>query len=129
MIGINGNSDHKRIYSVSGFKWDSENRAFIADSRYGLSMPVLGVHPIGKKEFFLYNPITNGFRRFRFIKQVVNESIAYNQFITEDNILAIIPEYKREAEILNCDISFLSRVEEVPRYKKIINALIRSLYK
>jgi hypothetical protein len=67
-------------YNIYAFEWDKSNRTFICNT------PIHGLHPTDRKQFYIINGDTGGFRRFRhvFTGEVDNE--IYNQFISEDGI-------------------------------------------
>lgn len=69
-------------YYINEFEWDSETRTFIGYS-YVLDH-------FGKKQFIIFNPKTNGFRRFTFLKEENFEGHTEYVFKSEDDIFVRI---------------------------------------
>lgn len=64
-------------YDIRQFVWDSEKNSFYGEAPYLECMLGDGsIHPEAfpnqKSQFFIDNHKTGGFRRFRFLKEVVN---------------------------------------------------------
>jgi hypothetical protein len=64
-------------YDINQFNWNKDTNSFYADAWNLVAlMPDGNIHleafPNMKKEFFIHNYKTNGFRRFRFVKEIVN---------------------------------------------------------
>jgi len=74
-------------YDILQFHWNKKVNTFYADA-WGLVaiMPDGSVHPESfpnqKKQFFIHNYKTNGFRRFKFISEIESEWL----FESEDGI-------------------------------------------
>ena len=74
-------------YDILQFHWSKDVNTFYADAWDLVAfMPDGSVHPEAfpnmKKEFFIHNYKTNGFRRFRFINEIASEWL----FESEDGI-------------------------------------------
>ena len=64
-------------YDILQFSYTKETNTFYADAWNLVAyMPDGSFHPEAfpnqKKEFFIHNYKTNGFRRFRFVKEITN---------------------------------------------------------
>ena len=86
-------------YHISQFRWDKANNEFFAEAPYlECIMPDGNIHPEAfpnqKQQFFIDNPKTGGFRRFRFIREEVNVASDYEfthwLFESEDGIKCYI---------------------------------------
>ena len=82
-------------YDVLQFQWNKDTNAFYADAWNLVAwMPDGSTHPEAfpnqKKEFFIHNYKTDGFRRFRFRKELIggigNEVFTEWIFESEDEI-------------------------------------------
>jgi hypothetical protein len=71
-------------YSIYAFDWRKDENAFFCNS------PHSAFHPIDRKQFYIVNDDTSGFRRFQYIKVVNVDGVAYNQFESEDSIKCLI---------------------------------------
>jgi len=75
-------------YSIYSFSWYKNLNMFICEN------PIEGIHPTTKKEFYIINDDTGGFRRFRYLKTSnishFNISEKYAQFESEDGISCAI---------------------------------------
>jgi hypothetical protein len=61
-------------YDINQFNWNKETNTFYADAWDLVAyMPDGSIHPEAfpnmKEQFFIHNYKTNGFRRFRFVKE------------------------------------------------------------
>jgi hypothetical protein len=61
-------------YEIEDFNWNKETNTFYADAwNLMCQLPDGSIHPEvfpnGKKEFYIHNNSTGGFRRFRFLKE------------------------------------------------------------
>lgn len=63
-------------YDIIWFPWVKAENSFIVP----LARP--GLHPIGKRQFYIKNNNTQNFRRFRYVE----EQLGYNVFQSEDGI-------------------------------------------
>lgn len=66
-------------YHIRQFVWDKKQNEFFAEAPFlECVMPDGNIHPEAfpnmKKQFFIDNPKTGGFRRFRFVKENVIET-------------------------------------------------------
>lgn len=92
-------------YDINQFNWNKDTNSFYADAWNLVAlMPDGNIHPEAfpnmKKEFFIHNYKTNGFRRFRFVKEITNWLIDENEhtkyemvdwlFESEDGIKCMI---------------------------------------
>lgn len=62
-------------YDILQFNWNKDTNCFYADAwDLVANMPDGNIHPEAfptmRGEFFIYNYKTNGFRRFRFLKEI-----------------------------------------------------------
>ena len=62
-------------YDIVQFNWNKDTNCFYADAwDLVANMPDGSIHPEAfptmRGEFFIYNYKTNGFRRFRFVKEI-----------------------------------------------------------
>ena len=62
-------------YDIVQFNWNKDTNCFYADAwDLVANMPDGSIHteafPTMRGEFFIYNYKTNGFRRFRFVKEI-----------------------------------------------------------
>jgi hypothetical protein len=82
-------------YDILQFHWNKDTNSFYADAwNLVANLPDGSVHseafPTMKGEFFIYNYTTNGFRRFRFVKDIVSnigeQSFTEWLFESEDKI-------------------------------------------
>jgi hypothetical protein len=76
-------------YSIYSFNWDKSQNTFICES------PHPAFHPIDRKQFYIVNDDTGGFRRFQYEKTItyvnsIDNSAVYNQFESEDGIKCLI---------------------------------------
>lgn len=71
-------------YSIYAFDWQKEQNTFVCDS------PHHTFHPTDRKQFYIVNDDTCGFRRFRYVKVITFNDIAYNQFESEDGIKCLV---------------------------------------
>jgi hypothetical protein len=71
-------------YSIYAFDWDTINKTFICKS------PHPAFHPVDRKQFYIVNADTSGFRRFQYVRVIDIDNIAYNQFESEDDIKCLI---------------------------------------
>ena len=76
-------------YSIHAFDWHKEENTFVCN------YPYPAFHPIDRKQFYIVNDDTCGFRRFRYIKTIGYnilgvDSPVYNQFESEDGIKCLI---------------------------------------
>jgi hypothetical protein len=67
-------------YDILQFIWNAETNSFYADAWDLIAnMPDGSVHPEAfptmKGQFFIYNYMTNGFRRFRFVKETTSDVV------------------------------------------------------
>jgi hypothetical protein len=67
-------------YDIKQFNWNKDTNTFGADAWDLVAhMPDGSIHPEAfpnmKKQFFIHNYKTNGFRRFRFVRNVVDSLI------------------------------------------------------
>jgi hypothetical protein len=63
-------------YDINQFNWNKDTNCFYADAwDLVANMPDGTIHPEAfpnmKKEFFIHNYKTNGFRRFRYVRDIV----------------------------------------------------------
>ncbi len=63
-------------YDILQFVWNKKTNSFYADAwDLVANMPDGSIHPEAfptmKGQFFIYNYMTNGFRRFRFVNEMV----------------------------------------------------------
>lgn len=83
-------------YNIKLFQWCSEINALVTDAIYlwcnGYSYPF----PNGKKQFYIKNHTTGGFRRFRYKSENGNDIF----FVSEDDIICQIKNYKIPEESL-----------------------------
>ncbi len=61
-------------YHISQFQWNKDANTFVAEAwNLDCVMPDGNIHPEAfpnqKQQFFIDNPATGGFRRFRFVKE------------------------------------------------------------
>ena len=78
-------------YNVNQFVWDKKQNEFYAEAYFlECVMPDGNIHPEAfpnmKTQFFIDNPKTGGFRRFRFVKEnqiTDDESYLYTEWIFE----------------------------------------------
>lgn len=92
-------------YDIQQFRYTKETNTFYADAWNLIAyMPDGSFHPEAfptmKEQFVMYNYSTNGFRRFRFVKEITNWLIDENEhtkyemidwlFESEDGIKCII---------------------------------------
>lgn len=68
----------KYRYDVSQFRWNKEQNFFYGEAPHLMCFNNDGwIHPEAfpnqKQQFFIDNTKTGGFRRFRFVKEVVNQ--------------------------------------------------------
>lgn len=75
-------------YHISQFNWNKDKNTFYAYAwNLDCIMPDGNIHPEAfpnqKQQFFIDNPTTGGFRRFRFVNQydVITED---NEFVSTD---------------------------------------------
>ncbi len=82
-------------YDIRQFNWNKDTNSFYAGAPYLECMMSDGtIHPNAfpnmKKQFFIDNPKTGGFRRFRFVKDIVGniagQSFTEWLFESEDKI-------------------------------------------
>ena len=82
-------------YDILQFSWDKDTNCFYADAwDLVANMPDGSIHPEAfptmRGEFFVYNYKTNGFRRFRFVKEVTGHLCGWDSiewiFESEDGI-------------------------------------------
>lgn len=71
-------------YSIYAFDWHKDQNTFICDS------PHLAFHPTDRKQFYIVNEDTGGFRRFQYINVISIAGIIYNQFQSEDGIKCLV---------------------------------------
>lgn len=92
-------------YDIQQFRYTKETNTFYADAWNLIAyMPDGSFHPEAfptmKEQFVMYNYSTNGFRRFRFVKEITNWLIDENEhtkyemidwlFESEDGIKCMI---------------------------------------
>lgn len=80
-------------YSIYAFRWVKESNSFFADS------PVPTIHPIDRKQFYIINKDSGGFRRFRWVKDDVSVpgiGDGYTLFESEDNIKCYIKIFNNQ---------------------------------
>ena len=86
-------------YDIVQFNWNKDTNCFYADAwNLIANMPDGNIHPEAfptmRGEFFIYNYKTNGFRRFRFVKEIKGAVGGFNYtewaFESEDGIECII---------------------------------------
>jgi len=70
-------------YDITQFVWNKDINVFYADAWNLVAwMPDGSTHPEAfpnmKKEFFIHNYNTNGFRRFRFVKEITGNVGGFN---------------------------------------------------
>lgn len=63
-------------YEIEDFNWNKETNTFYADAwNLMCQLPDGSIHPEvfpnGKKEFYIHNNSTGGFRRFRFLRESI----------------------------------------------------------
>ena len=82
-------------YDIQQFRWNKDINTFYADAWDLVAyMPDGSFHteafPTMKEQFFIYNYNTNGFRRFRFVKEISGDVGGFNYtewvFESEDGI-------------------------------------------
>lgn len=82
-------------YDIVQFNWNKDTNCFYADAwNLIANMPDGSIHPEAfptmRGEFFIYNYKTNGFRRFRFVKEIKGNigEFSYTEwaFESEDGI-------------------------------------------
>jgi hypothetical protein len=87
--------DMEMHYDILQFNWNKDTNSFYADAWNLVAIMTDGsVHPEAfptmKKQFFIYNYRTNGFRRFRYVKDIVGnmggQSFTEWLFQSEDGI-------------------------------------------
>ena len=71
-------------YHIRQFVWNNDTNSFYAEAPHLESvMPDGNIHPEAfpnqKGQFFIDNPKTGGFRRFRFVKEITNWLIDENE--------------------------------------------------
>jgi hypothetical protein len=71
-------------YSIHAFDWHKDMNMFFCKS------PHPAYHPIDRKQFYIVNDDTSGFRRFQYVKAISFDDIACNQFESEDGIKCLI---------------------------------------
>ena len=71
-------------YNIYAFKWVKQDNAFYCES------PILGMHPTDRKQFYIVNDETCGFRRFTYVKTYQILDVLYNQFKSEDDIFCAV---------------------------------------
>ena len=82
---------NKWTYSIHQFRWSKHENAFFAIA--GKLWPNEHTHipfPNGKREFFIENEETGGFRRFRFDSGTLVEGVEEWEFRSEDGIRCVI---------------------------------------
>jgi hypothetical protein len=59
-------------YDISLFRYDKESKTFFGNSweLWDMDNKYKYPFPTGKKQFYIKNPKTDGFRRFRFISEI-----------------------------------------------------------
>jgi hypothetical protein len=92
-------------YDIKQFNWNKDTNTFGADAWDLVAyMPDGSIHPEAfpnmKKQFFIHNYKTNGFRRFRFVETIIDSlidetddskyEIIYWLFESEDGIKCYI---------------------------------------
>lgn len=79
-------------YNIHHFVWDKDSNHFHghADKLWDTDNYYKYPFPNGKKQFFIDNPNTGGFRRFRFSHEVILNDITLLYFKSEDGINAEI---------------------------------------
>ena len=65
-------------YHIDQFSWNKDENTFFAEACFlDCQMPDGNIHPEAfpnmKKQFFIVNTDTGGFRRFRFVEEIVSE--------------------------------------------------------
>ena len=65
-------------YHIDQFSWNKDENTFFAEACFlDCQMPDGNIHPEAfpnmKKQFFIVNTNTGGFRRFRFVEEIVSE--------------------------------------------------------
>lgn len=82
-------------YDILQFHWNKSTNSFYADAwNLVANMPDGSVHPAAfptmKKQFFIYNYRTNGFRRFTFVKDIASsiDTVDFTEWLfqSEDGI-------------------------------------------
>ncbi len=82
-------------YDIVQFNWNKDTNCFYADAwDLVANMPDGSIHseafPTMRGEFFIYNYKTNGFRRFRFVKEIKGDIGGFSctewAFESEDGI-------------------------------------------
>lgn len=71
-------------YNIYAFKWVNELNTFMCEN------PIPGIHPIDRKQFYIVNNDTGGFRRFEYMNVIDIDGVAYNNFKSEDDILCAV---------------------------------------
>jgi hypothetical protein len=71
-------------YHIEQFSWNKDENTFFAEAPFlHCSMPDGNIHPEAfpnmKKQFFIVNTKTDGFRRFRFVEETTNWLIDENE--------------------------------------------------
>lgn len=70
-------------YHIKQFRWLKYDKSFYAEAPHlECAMPDGSIHPEAfpnqKQQFFIDNPKTGGFRRFRFVKEIRNSLMDEN---------------------------------------------------
>jgi hypothetical protein len=70
-------------YHIKQFRWLEDSKSFYAEAYHlECAMPDGSIHPEcfpnQKGQFFIDNPKTGGFRRFRFVEEIINRIIDDN---------------------------------------------------
>lgn len=76
----------KFVYSTNNFRYDKELNFFLGEEKDFLINGYSYSFPNQKKEFFIENPLTKGFRRFR----LKYEKLNFYLFQSEDKIWCLI---------------------------------------
>ena len=90
------------VYDIREFEWNTHDNSFYADAPYLIPIEPAGYYhyafPNEKKQFYIKNQDTGGYRRFRFISEFVRMNIgeddfephSFWEFVSEDGILCRI---------------------------------------
>lgn len=74
-------------YDIREFDWDANTNALSAEASTLWPMGDYNIpYPNGRKQFYIINTHTKGFRRFRLLVDLKKDLL----FISEDNILCLI---------------------------------------
>lgn len=75
-------------YNIHDFLWDKDSNEFYGQAHTLWEMDNYYKYPFpnGKKQFFIVNPSTGGFRRFRFTDEMILNDVTLLYFESEDGI-------------------------------------------